>query len=102
MMRNSGNVRGVADGGRMVTAELPCKSQLLHDLGVKNMEGKTMNGCQVAQCRFKHVDIRTSSKREMHNFINNLTKKRGVKEELPAVISEAVAKDAHTAITAQK
>jgi len=94
-----GEVRRSAQGG---VSELPCKAQLLHDLGVKNMEGKVTNGCQVGQCRFKHVDVGTVSKRDMHNYVNGLSKRRGEKGERPAVLSEELAKEVHAAITLRK
>lgn len=81
---------------------LPCKAQLLHDLGIKNMEGKVINACSMAQCKFKHIEVNKISKRELHAYINDLAKKRGVKKDLPAVLSSPLAAEAHTVITQKK
>ena len=61
-----------------------------------------MNECKVAGCRFKHVDARMESKRDLHVFVDGLAKKRGPKGDIPAVLSGVLAKAAHEAITARK
>jgi hypothetical protein len=48
------------------------------------------------------VDVGTVSKRDMHNYVNGLSKRRGEKGEKPAVLSEELAKEVHAAITLRK
>jgi hypothetical protein len=65
-------------GGHGVTVQggprLPCKHQLMHDLGVLNLQNNVYNGCRKQPCDYEHVDITTAGKKRLYECVSVLSK----------------------------
>ena len=53
---------------------LPCKHQLMHDLGVLNLQNNVYNGCRKQPCDYEHVDITTAGKKRLYECVSVLSK----------------------------